>query len=122
MASSGAFCRITFGMSKILYMFRLDNNFIYSFFPWKYLKKKLKITSHFLTYWDFVLFDPKFKERICSYFGRALSVIWTSPLVATLGMSLTIPLAMLADVVLHGRRYSALYILGCIQVTAHQLN
>lgn len=49
-------------------------------------------------------------------------MIWTSPLVATLGMSLTIPLAMLADVVLHGRRYSALYILGCIQVTAHQLN
>ncbi|XP_044463419.1 solute carrier family 35 member F5-like [Mangifera indica] len=48
----------------------------------------------------------------------ALSVVWTTPLVATLGMSLTIPLAMLADMVIHGRHYSAIYILGCIQVFA----
>lgn len=48
--------------------------------------------------------------------SRALSVVWTTPLVATLGMSLTIPLAMLADMVIHGRHYSAIYILGCIQV------
>ncbi|KAJ0090704.1 hypothetical protein Patl1_12609 [Pistacia atlantica] len=47
----------------------------------------------------------------------ALSVVWTTPLVATLGMSLTIPLAMLADMVIH-RHYSAIYILGCIQVFA----
>ncbi|QHN87862.1 hypothetical protein HN51_042003 [Arachis hypogaea] len=46
----------------------------------------------------------------------ALCVVWTTPLVATLGMSLTIPLAMLADMVIHGRHYSALYILGSIQV------
>ena len=32
-------------------------------------------------------------------------------------MSLTIPLAMVADVVLHGRHYSVVYILGCIQVS-----
>ncbi|KAF9614350.1 hypothetical protein IFM89_018103 [Coptis chinensis] len=32
----------------------------------------------------------------------ALSVVWTTPLVATLGMSLTIPLAMVADMVIHG--------------------
>ncbi|KAA0064568.1 putative transporter-like protein [Cucumis melo var. makuwa] len=59
-----------------------------------------------------------FVGSVLSDYFWALSVIWTSPLVATLGMSLTIPLAMLADVVLHGRRYSALYILGCIQVFA----
>uniref|UniRef100_A0A5B7BUE3 EamA domain-containing protein n=1 Tax=Davidia involucrata TaxID=16924 RepID=A0A5B7BUE3_DAVIN len=48
----------------------------------------------------------------------ALSVVWTTPLVATLGMSLTIPLAMVADMVVHGRHYSAIYILGCFQVFA----
>lgn len=48
----------------------------------------------------------------------ALSIVWTTPLVATLGMSLTIPLAMVADMLVHGRRYSAIYIFGCIQVFA----
>ncbi|XP_071917686.1 thiamine-repressible mitochondrial transport protein THI74-like isoform X1 [Coffea arabica] len=48
----------------------------------------------------------------------ALSVVWTTPLVATLGMSLTIPLGMLADMLIHGRHYSAIYILGCVQVFA----
>ncbi|KAL5699079.1 hypothetical protein ACHQM5_030030 [Ranunculus cassubicifolius] len=48
----------------------------------------------------------------------ALSVVWTTPLVATLGMSLTIPLAMVADMVIHGRQYSAIYILGSVQVFA----
>lgn len=47
---------------------------------------------------------------------RALCVVWTTPLVATLGMSLTIPLAMLADMMIHGRHYSAIYILGSLQV------
>ncbi|XP_073131857.1 thiamine-repressible mitochondrial transport protein THI74-like [Henckelia pumila] len=46
----------------------------------------------------------------------ALAVVWTTPLVATLGMSLTIPIAMVADMLVHGRRYSAIYILGCVQV------
>ncbi|XP_030550902.1 uncharacterized protein LOC115755586 isoform X2 [Rhodamnia argentea] len=48
----------------------------------------------------------------------ALSIVWTTPLVATLGMSLTIPLAMVADMLVHGRRYSAIYIFGCVQVFA----
>ncbi|KAI3473007.1 hypothetical protein Pfo_030090 [Paulownia fortunei] len=48
----------------------------------------------------------------------ALSVVWTTPLVATLGMSLTIPLAMLADMLVHGRHFSAIYILGCLLVFA----
>jgi hypothetical protein len=47
---------------------------------------------------------------------RALSVVWTTPLVATLGMSLTIPIAMVADMIIHGRHYSAVYILGSVQV------
>lgn len=46
----------------------------------------------------------------------ALAVVWTTPLVATLGMSLTIPIAMVADMLVHGRHFSAIYILGCVQV------
>uniref|UniRef100_A0A7N0TA06 EamA domain-containing protein n=1 Tax=Kalanchoe fedtschenkoi TaxID=63787 RepID=A0A7N0TA06_KALFE len=52
---------------------------------------------------------------VSDYFW-ALSVVWTTPLVATLGMSLTIPLAMVADLIVHGRHYSPIYILGCLQV------
>ncbi|KAJ6743826.1 THIAMINE-REPRESSIBLE MITOCHONDRIAL TRANSPORT PROTEIN THI74-LIKE ISOFORM X1 [Salix viminalis] len=59
-----------------------------------------------------------FMGSVLSDYFWALSVVWTTPLVATLGMSLTIPLAMLADMVLHGRRYSAIYIFGCSQVFA----
>lgn len=55
---------------------------------------------------------------VLSDYFWALSVVWTTPLVATLGMSLTIPLAMMADMVIHGRHYSAVYILGSIQVFA----
>ncbi|GAB2300283.1 hypothetical protein Dimus_034318 [Dionaea muscipula] len=45
----------------------------------------------------------------------ALGVVWTTPLVAALGVSLTIPLAMLEDMLIHGHRYSAVYILGSAQ-------
>ncbi|CAI9092670.1 OLC1v1027981C1 [Oldenlandia corymbosa var. corymbosa] len=55
---------------------------------------------------------------VLSDYFWALCVVWTTPLVATLGMSLTIPLAMIADMVIHGRHYSAIYILGSIQVFA----
>lgn len=51
-------------------------------------------------------------------FSRALCVVWTTPLVATLGMSLTIPLAMVADMLIHSRHYSAIYILGSAQVNS----
>jgi hypothetical protein len=47
---------------------------------------------------------------------RALGVVWTSPLVAALGSSLTIPLAMIEDVLIHGQHYSVFYILGSTQV------
>ncbi|KAH6836273.1 EamA-like transporter family [Perilla frutescens var. hirtella] len=59
-----------------------------------------------------------FVGSVLSDYLWALSVVWTTPLVATLGMSLTIPLAMLADMLIHGRHFSAIYILGCIQVFA----
>ncbi|KAJ4707749.1 EamA-like transporter family [Melia azedarach] len=57
-----------------------------------------------------------FVGSVLSDYFWALSVIWTTPLVATLGMSLTIPIAMVADMVIHGRHYSPIYIFGCIQV------
>ncbi|XP_028792618.1 thiamine-repressible mitochondrial transport protein THI74 isoform X2 [Neltuma alba] len=59
-----------------------------------------------------------FLSNIISDYFWALSIVWTTPLVATLGMSLTIPLAMIADMAIHGRQYSAVYILGCFQVFA----
>ncbi|KAK7260985.1 hypothetical protein RIF29_27288 [Crotalaria pallida] len=64
-----------------------------------------------------VIANSIWSSVISDYFW-ALSIVWTSPVVATLGMSLTIPVAMIADMVIHGRKYSATYILGCIQVFA----
>ncbi|RDX95259.1 hypothetical protein CR513_22246, partial [Mucuna pruriens] len=58
-----------------------------------------------------------FLENFAQTDSTALSMVWTAPLVATLGMSLTIPVAMIADMVIHGRNFSALYTLGCIQVS-----
>ncbi|KAL0447311.1 UNVERIFIED_CONTAM: putative vacuolar membrane protein [Sesamum latifolium] len=55
---------------------------------------------------------------VLSDYFWALSVVWTTPLVATLGMSLTIPIAMVADMLIHGRHYSAIYIFGSVQVFA----
>ncbi|KAK9279914.1 hypothetical protein L1049_013598 [Liquidambar formosana] len=70
---------------------------------------------------EVVLFNSIVGNVISDYFG-ALSVVWTTPLVSTLGMSLTIPLAMVADMVIHSRHYSAIYILGCIQVNMDHLH
>lgn len=72
-------------------------------------------------FWYVMIMQSLFiSNQFCSYvvfyFVRALCVVWTTPLVATLGMSLTIPLAMVADMLIHGRHYSAIYILGSAQV------
>jgi len=46
----------------------------------------------------------------------ARSVLLTSPLVATCGLSLTIPVAMVADLVLRGQAFGAVYLAGSICV------
>ncbi|KAA8535530.1 hypothetical protein F0562_030533 [Nyssa sinensis] len=53
--------------------------------------------------------------NVLSDYFWALGVVWTTPLVAAIGESLTIPLAMLADMIIHHWHYSVFYIIGSAQ-------
>jgi len=44
------------------------------------------------------------------------SMLLTTPLLATIGLSLTIPLAMIADTILHHKSFTVLYIIGVLLV------
>ncbi|CAM6110155.1 unnamed protein product [Calypogeia fissa] len=83
---------------------------------WIGLEPDFSIPSELKT--DEVLLANAILGSVLSDYFWAMSVVWTTPLVATLGMSLTIPLAMVADMMVHGRHFSAIYILGSIQVFA----
>ncbi|KAJ9688771.1 hypothetical protein PVL29_014427 [Vitis rotundifolia] len=57
-----------------------------------------------------------FVGSVLSDYFWALGVVWTTPLIAALGISLTIPLAMVEDMFFHGQHYSPIYIIGSTQV------
>jgi solute carrier family 35 protein F5 len=48
----------------------------------------------------------------------AKAVLLTSPLIATLTLTLTIPLAMLVDVVFHSKAFAPVYFIGSATVFA----
>ena len=53
---------------------------------------------------------------VVSDFLWAQSVLYTSPLIATLGLTLNIPLAMLYDAFAHGKHFGIVYIMGSLLV------
>ncbi|KAI9125483.1 hypothetical protein K1719_002901 [Acacia pycnantha] len=64
-----------------------------------------------------IIFSGLVGTFFCDY-ALGLGVAWTTPLVATIGSSLTIPIAMLEDMLLHKQHYSLLYAFGSLLVIA----
>jgi len=63
-----------------------------------------------------MLFLNAFFGTVLSDFFWAKSVLLLSPLITTVGMSLTIPASMIMDFVLHGSTFHILYVFGSVMV------
>merc|ERR1712173_341969 len=53
---------------------------------------------------------------VASDYFWAQSILFTSPVVATVGISMMMPVAMIADEIFRGQRHSALYWMGSLLV------
>ncbi|KAK0571239.1 hypothetical protein LWI29_012974 [Acer saccharum] len=93
------------------------NTFTFSFSEWPLtaIGIETKLTfPHSAETAEIILVNSFIGSFLSDYFW-ALAVVWTSPLVAALGVSLSIPIAMLEDMLIHGQQYSVIYMIGSAQ-------
>ncbi|KAH7574365.1 hypothetical protein JRO89_XS03G0287000 [Xanthoceras sorbifolium] len=92
--------------------FKLHSNSPFSEWPLTAIGIETKLTfPHSAETAGIILVNGFIGSFLCDYFW-ALGVVWTSPLVAAVGVSLTIPVAMLEDMFMHGQHYSIIYMIG----------
>ncbi|KNE57081.1 hypothetical protein AMAG_02835 [Allomyces macrogynus ATCC 38327] len=65
--------------------------------------------------WKYLLINAFFGTFLSDYLWL-LSMLMTGPVVVTLGLSLTTPVAMIGDSILHHMTYSGLYITGAVLI------